>query len=145
MATVGVMPPSNCSGCNASVGNATAGTAVSADALHFGSFSSGTGVLLLVRVLAVVLLVCVCWVLRRRGWRLRLARRPFLRTEDVQLTDLGDWMATDDGDDVTIGGPLSRPHVPNGQGAAGLPQGIFASPSKGVDTEYFDLATPRQR
>uniref|UniRef100_A0A7S1RNG1 Uncharacterized protein n=1 Tax=Alexandrium catenella TaxID=2925 RepID=A0A7S1RNG1_ALECA len=151
------MWPSNCSGCNESLHNSTAnnstangtsnGTAAADDALPPQFHASVTWtrlvVLLVAAAIAIVIVGALCGCGRRRGWRAWLARRPLFRSEDVQLTELGDWMAADTGEDVTIGGPLSRIRQSNGQGQSGLPQGIFATPQKDDSAEYFDLATPR--
>mmetsp|Transcript_19825 Transcript_19825/g.55929 ORF Transcript_19825/g.55929 Transcript_19825/m.55929 type:complete len:138 (+) Transcript_19825:146-559(+) len=137
------MLPSNCSGCNASANNSTDPGIVD-EGSDFGNavnplFNVHPGIAAAVAaaILAATTAFGIYCLGRKRGWRLWFARQPLIHTEDVQLTDLQNWMGADDGD-VTIGGPLSRQRASNGQG-------MLASPSKETDTEYFDMATPRNR
>lgn len=56
---------------------------------------------------------------------------------DMQVTtNLGDWMAADDDDDVTVAGPLS-----GRRNAPGRPSLVL--PKSSPDAAYFDLSTPR--
>mmetsp|Transcript_132986 Transcript_132986/g.413489 ORF Transcript_132986/g.413489 Transcript_132986/m.413489 type:complete len:161 (+) Transcript_132986:136-618(+) len=159
-----LQPLSNASGSNASAAHNSTAHNSTAAADPFAASGAGGAPLspaiprsprssgpiwvpLLAAVFVAALLACLARALHRRGWRLlRLGRQPAFRAEDVQLTDLGDWMAANDADDVVVGGPLARPHArtPKAErSGARLPSAVFTTPEKDSSAEYFDLATPR--